>query len=757
MSPRKAPKTKTTLTTATATTPMTNDAIRALISQGVADALAQNEIQRNNNLNGNRSQGSRSGITRPVRLTRECTYTDFLKFKNQVKFATCTLHGVALTWWKSYVKTLSYDASYDVPWNTLEKMMTAKANQRGNVCYECGAYVHFKRECPKLKNNNCGNQGGNGNAPAKVYVVSNAGTNLDSNVFMGSSSLVFQEERWIISNVHRLSRTEQANEDIPKTEFRTRYGHYKFHVMSFGLMNAPVVFMNVVNQVCKPYLVKFVIVFIDDILIYSRNKKEHEEHLKEILEMLNKKELYAKFSKCLFWIPNVQFLGHIIDSQGIHVEPAKIKSIKDWASSKTPMEIRQFLGLAGYYRRFIEGFSKITKSMTKITQKGFSLIGVTRRYRHDVSGHLEAILVAQYEGRHRHLWVVRFGKREKLNSRYVGPFKVLDKVRAVVYKIEVPQDLSRIHNTCHVSNLKKCYTDEPLVVPLDRIHIDDKIHFVEEPIEIMDREVKWLKQSRIPIFKFWWNTRRGPELTWEYESAEVHEYKNCYNNKIFNMFTQEEQYTDLLEPIPEPHQVQHNDSDVISAISSVKKEGLQKGYDRFKSLLSQLETHGAGVSTKDANQKFLRSLTSSWSQVSLITRTKPEVDTLSFDDLYNNLRVFKSDVKGSTASFSSTQNVAFISSDGTNSTNEVSTAYGVSTSSGHKSQKEGSSSDTDDLMYSFFANQSSGPQLDHKDLEQVDEFDLKEMDLKWQMAMISTRLKKFYKKTWRKLHFDAKE
>ncbi|GJY53333.1 putative reverse transcriptase domain-containing protein [Tanacetum coccineum] len=128
--------------------------------------------------------------------------------------------------------------------------------------------------------------------------------------------------------------------------------------------------MDLMNRVCKPYLDKFVIVFIDDILIYSKNEKEHEEHLKAILELLKKEQLYAKFSKCEFWIPKVQFLGHVIDSRGIHVDPAKIESIKDWASPKTPTEIHQFLGLAGYYRRFIEGFSKIAKSMTKLTQKG---------------------------------------------------------------------------------------------------------------------------------------------------------------------------------------------------------------------------------------------------------------------------------------------------------------------------------------------------------------------------------------------------
>ncbi|GJR22013.1 putative reverse transcriptase domain-containing protein [Tanacetum coccineum] len=139
------------------------------------------------------------------------------------------------------------------------------------------------------------------------------------------------------SGYHQLRVRE---EDIPKTAFRTRYGHYEFQVMPFGLTNAPAVFMDLMNRVCKPYLDKFVIVFIDDILIYSRNKQEHEEHLKLILELLKKEQLYAKFSKCEFWIPRVQFLGHVIDSQGIHVDPAKIESVKDWESPKTATEIR---------------------------------------------------------------------------------------------------------------------------------------------------------------------------------------------------------------------------------------------------------------------------------------------------------------------------------------------------------------------------------------------------------------------------------
>ncbi|GJW18193.1 ribonuclease H-like domain-containing protein [Tanacetum coccineum] len=147
--------------------------------------------------------------------------------------------------------------------------------------------------------------------------------------------------------------------------------------------------------------------------------------------------------------------------------------------------------------------------------------------------------------------------------------------------------------------------------------------------------------------------------------------------------------------------------------------------EMFQSLLSQLEIHGARVSTEDVNQKFLR--------------------------------VFESNVKGSTGSSPSAQNVAFVSSESTSSTNDVSTAYDVSTSSGYNSQRENSSSYTDELMYSFFTNQSSGPQFDHEDLKQLGEFDLEEMDLKWQVAMISMRLKKFYKKTGRRLQFDAKE
>ncbi|GJX77223.1 putative nucleotidyltransferase, ribonuclease H [Tanacetum coccineum] len=168
------------------------------------------------------------------------------------------------------------------------------------------------------------------------------------------------------SGYHQLRVHE---DDIPKTAFRTRYGHFEFTVMPFGLTNAPAVFMDLMNRVCKLYLDKFVIVFIDDILIYSKTKEDHEVHLGLVLELLRKEKLYAKFSKCEFWLQEVHFLGHVVNQNGIHVDPSKIEAVKNWKTPTTPSEIRSFLGLAGYYRRFIANFSKIAKPLTSLTQK----------------------------------------------------------------------------------------------------------------------------------------------------------------------------------------------------------------------------------------------------------------------------------------------------------------------------------------------------------------------------------------------------
>ncbi|GJS10429.1 putative reverse transcriptase domain-containing protein [Tanacetum coccineum] len=175
------------------------------------------------------------------------------------------------------------------------------------------------------------------------------------------------------SGYHQLRVHE---DDIPKTAFKTRYGHFEFTVIPFGLTNAPAIFMDLINRVCRPYLDKFVIVFIDDILIYSKTQEEHVEHLRLVLELLKKEKLYAKFSKCEFWLREVQFLGHVINDNGIHVDPSKIEVVKNWKAPRTPTKVRSFLGLVGYYSRFIEDFSKIAKSLTILTQKGNEDLGL---------------------------------------------------------------------------------------------------------------------------------------------------------------------------------------------------------------------------------------------------------------------------------------------------------------------------------------------------------------------------------------------
>ena len=164
------------------------------------------------------------------------------------------------------------------------------------------------------------------------------------------------------------------DDDIQKTAFRTRYGHYEFSVMPFGVTNAPGVFMEYMNRIFHTYLDRFVVVFIDDILIYSKSEEEHAEHLRIVLQVLKDKKLYAKLSKCEFWLHKVSFLGHVISGDGIAVDPSKVDAVLHWETPKSVTEIRSFLGLAGYYRRFIEGFSKLALPLTQLTCKGKAFV-----------------------------------------------------------------------------------------------------------------------------------------------------------------------------------------------------------------------------------------------------------------------------------------------------------------------------------------------------------------------------------------------
>ncbi|GKA24278.1 reverse transcriptase domain-containing protein [Tanacetum coccineum] len=284
----------------------------------------------------------------------------------KVKFVTGTLTEEALSWWNSFAQPIGIEEAYKITWKSDEKRLED---------------IPVVREFPEVSPEDL---------PGLPPVLP---VELQIDLIPGAAPVARAPYRLAPSEMQELSNQLQEladrgssvyskidlrsgyhqlrvrDEDIPKTAFRTRYEHYEFQVMPFGLTNAPAVFMDLMNRVCKPYLDKFVIVFINDILIYSRNKEEHANHLRIILELLKKEKLYAKFSKCDFWISIVQFLGHLIDSQGLHVDPAKIEAVKNWTSPTTPIEIRQLLGLAGYYRRFIKDFSKIAKSLTGLTQK----------------------------------------------------------------------------------------------------------------------------------------------------------------------------------------------------------------------------------------------------------------------------------------------------------------------------------------------------------------------------------------------------
>ncbi|GJR27736.1 putative reverse transcriptase domain-containing protein [Tanacetum coccineum] len=466
------------VTDPTTTTSVTSAQLQAMIDEGVTAVLAARATTRN----GDDSHTSGTGVRRNERAVRECTYQDFMKCQplffrgtegvvdltqwfermetvfrisnctvdNQVKFATCTLMGIALTWWNSHARTVTNEVAYAMTWTDLKKKMTTKYCPRNEIKKveaelwnlkvkgtDVVAYNQrfqelallcdrmFPEETDKIERYV-------GGMPDLIYssVVASkpktmqeaiematelmdrrptsgrtapSGKNMNREMGTGVDQGLCSETRdkskkKQLQEYHSSKISRRFPEDLARSSIPDKW-NFTFDLVpgaahgsdgapyrlapsemkeladqlqelsdkgfirpSSSPWGAPVLFVKKKDgslRMCIDYRE----------LNKLTSKQEHEEHLKIILELLKKEELYAKFSKCEFWIPKVQFLGHVIDNKGIHVDPAKIESVKDWASPKTPTEIRQFLGLAGYYRRFIEGFSKIAKPMTKLTQK----------------------------------------------------------------------------------------------------------------------------------------------------------------------------------------------------------------------------------------------------------------------------------------------------------------------------------------------------------------------------------------------------
>ncbi|GJY16618.1 hypothetical protein Tco_0387040 [Tanacetum coccineum] len=269
----------------------------------------------------------------------------------------------------------------------------------------------------------------------------------------------------------------------------------------------------------RTYLNKFVIVFIDDILIYSESKEEHEVHLKLMLELLEKEILFGKFLKFEFWLQEVHFLGHVVNSEGIHVDPSKIEAVKKWKPPKTHRDPIHFLGIGRNYWHY-HNFSKILK------RKEDGRLYLAERIWVPVYGNLRTLIMneayATSQSRTSETLEIALTARdfrEEIREDHYGirPFEIVEQVSPVAYRLRLPRDLIGFHYMFHVSNSKKCLTNVNVHVPLEEIKINDKPRFVEEIVEIMDREVKKLKRSWIFIVKVHWNSRQGPELTWERE------------------------------------------------------------------------------------------------------------------------------------------------------------------------------------------------------------------------------------------------
>ncbi|GJW60064.1 putative reverse transcriptase domain-containing protein [Tanacetum coccineum] len=346
-------------------------------------------------------------------------------------------------------------------------------------------------------------------------------------------------------------------EDIPKTAFRTRYSHYEFQVRPFGLTNALCTDLGFTRRYCDASRKGLGVVLMQkekviayvsrQLKVYEKNYTTHDLELRAVVFALKMWRHYFYGTKCVVFT-NHKSLQHILYQNELNmrqtVDGWKVEARKeenygteDLGGMIKKLEQRADETLCVRNRSLIPYFGDLRELIMHESHKSkYSIHPESDKMYQDLKKlywwpNMKAE-IATYVLLNVSSWkeVIRFGKRGKLNPRYIGPFKILAKVGTLAYRLELPEQMSRVHSTFHFSNLKKCFIDEPLAIPLDEIQIDDKLNFIKEPVEIMDREVKRLKQSRIPIVKVCWNSRRGPEFTWEREDQMKKKYHHLFVN-----------------------------------------------------------------------------------------------------------------------------------------------------------------------------------------------------------------------------------
>nr|GEY63072.1 putative reverse transcriptase domain-containing protein [Tanacetum cinerariifolium] len=558
MSPKRStrfnPGTTPVTTPSTTATSVTNAQLQAMINEGVNAALAARDATRN----GDDSHTSGTGTRRPVQVARECSYSEFVKCKpldfkgtegvieltrwfekmesvfsisncttsNQVKFVTCTLQDDALTWWNSYVKTTTSEEAYAMTWATLKKKITGKYCPRGMLNVRLTTKESLRTSLgttrisnhirEKTQNNDRGNQARNDRAPARVYAVGNAGGNPDNVVAAPSEMKELSEQ---LQELFDKVRENDPLDKLARLYLNRIVARHRIPVS---------IICDRDGRFTSNFWKSFQKALGTDICMSTAYHPEINGQSERTIQTLEDMLRACVIDLGKGWVkhlPLAEFSYNNSYHASIKAAPYEALYGRKCRSPVCWVEVgeSQLTGL--------ELIQETTKKIVLIKQRMQVAQDRQKSYANQKQKPMEfevgdrvILKVSPWKG------VVRFGKRGKLNPRYVGPFKVLAKVGKVAYKLKLPQELSRVHHTFHVSNLKKCYSDKPLVMSLEGVHIDDTLQFVEEPVEIMERKIKRLKRSQIPLVKVRWNSKRGPEFTWEREDSFKRKYPHLFTN-----------------------------------------------------------------------------------------------------------------------------------------------------------------------------------------------------------------------------------